>query len=186
MPTTHCCAMQICPAPPQGKTSRWAIAWSFAVDPNLAHVPITRPVNLELARPVAPKRATTFQIKVGGVGGAGGLALRSLPSCSSARTHACLHACAFACLHACALACLHACLHAYTLHACLPCKGGLRPYGEGVARGGVVGPLSPCLACCLPTPLTPHPPHPHKLRASCHRLVRIADPDYGRVSHCHV
>eukprot|EP00967_Tisochrysis_lutea_P056341 scaffold71090_cov17-Tisochrysis_lutea.AAC.1 len=48
----------------QGKTSRWAIAWSFAVDPNLASVPIARPVNPELARPIVPKRSVTFQLKV--------------------------------------------------------------------------------------------------------------------------
>lgn len=47
----------------QGKTSRWAIAWSFAVDPNLASVPIARPVNPELARPIVPKRSVTFQLK---------------------------------------------------------------------------------------------------------------------------
>eukprot|EP00983_Pelagomonas_calceolata_P103351 1158903-Pelagomonas_calceolata.AAC.14 len=47
-----------------GKTSRWAIAWSFAVDPNLASVPIARPVNPELARPIVPKRSVTFQLKV--------------------------------------------------------------------------------------------------------------------------
>lgn len=51
----------------QGKTSRWAVAWSFAVDANLAAVPLARPVNPALAAPIVPKRSATFSLKVGTV-----------------------------------------------------------------------------------------------------------------------
>lgn len=52
----------------QGKTSRWAIAWSFEVDPNLANQPLPRAVNPALlsTSPLArPKRLVSFTLQVG-------------------------------------------------------------------------------------------------------------------------
>lgn len=48
----------------QGKTSRWAIAWSFDVDPNLANVPLPRAVNPALQQPMQPKRVVSFSLQV--------------------------------------------------------------------------------------------------------------------------
>ena len=48
----------------QGKTSRWAIAWSFEVDPNLANQPLPRAANVALATPVRPKRLISFTLQV--------------------------------------------------------------------------------------------------------------------------
>ncbi|KAG1674416.1 hypothetical protein FOA52_012943 [Chlamydomonas sp. UWO 241] len=50
----------------QGKTSRWAIAWSFDVDPNLANHPLPRPgthAGAAAAQPAArPKRLVSFAL----------------------------------------------------------------------------------------------------------------------------
>ncbi|GAX84031.1 hypothetical protein CEUSTIGMA_g11455.t1 [Chlamydomonas eustigma] len=49
----------------QGKTSRWAIAWSFEVDPNLANQPLPRALNpLDKPSPhITPKRLVSFKLQ---------------------------------------------------------------------------------------------------------------------------
>ena len=46
----------------QGKTSRWAIAWSFEVDPAIASLPLPRALNPHLAPQPVPKRLVSFAL----------------------------------------------------------------------------------------------------------------------------
>jgi hypothetical protein len=62
--------MYVC-FPHQGRTSRWAIAWSFEVDRNLANVPLPRPARVSGAVGTGPgavtpaERGISFSVKVG-------------------------------------------------------------------------------------------------------------------------